>query len=171
MVVNPWKLFVIGAIGTGVVVNLSFLTLSLWSPSIPVESHPYERGLEFQSVIDSRQKISERGWILHPVFSMNKERDASNLPPETSISFEIIEREGGRVPIEMLTLTIVNPIDAKQDRVINFVRSDAGEFKALTTPLFGKLLLTWRFTTNQESFVVAEERYVDFAAASGEKGR
>ena len=159
--VNPWKLFVVGAIGTGVAVNLSFLTLSLWSPSIPVESHPYERGLEFQSVIDSRQKLSERGWSLHPKFSITKEREASNLPPQTMISFEIIDRESNRIPVEMLSLSIVNPTDAKQDRVINFVRSGTGELEALTTPLLGNLLLTWRFTTNQESFVVAEERYVE----------
>lgn len=146
-----------GAIGTCIAVNISFLTLSLRKPSIPVDSHPYESGLQYQQTIDSEQQIGKRGWSVTVKSSPFAETMAQNHDMR-SIFFSITDTSGRFVELSAVTVRAVNPAHPEADTQMQLVRSGLGEWRGTNPLSAGQWLLSWTIMVNQERFSFKEKR-------------
>ena len=157
--VNPWKMFVFVAIGTGVTVNVGFLILALRFPSTPVDSHPYERGLEYQVVIDSKKKLTEYGWTIES--NIKTDEVIGSVENQASpISFRLNDAAQQAIAVEGLTLNIVSVSDSRQDKTLKFMPSNDGAYCSTGDAPRGRLLLRWSFNARGEIFVISEERTI-----------
>jgi|688.fasta_scaffold316679_1 nitrogen fixation protein FixH len=155
--INPWKCFVVGAIGTGIIVNVSFLILSLRKPSIPVDSHPYEEGLKYQENIDSEVEIQRRGWRV--VVQSTPFSDATTEAGERrAVTFSITDATGNPVALSAVALRAVNPALPEADKEMLLVGNSSGEWIGNTPLTPGQWLLSWTFVVNQEKFTLKEKR-------------
>lgn len=157
--INPWKCFVVGGLGTCIVVNVSFLALSLRKPSIPVDSHPYESGLKYQENIDSEGEMLRRGWVLTVRTSPSSELPAGSIVKRV-VAFSIKDGNGEDVILNSVGLRAVNPVNPEADTSISFTKNTSGEWSGPTTLTPGQWLFTWTFMVNQEKFSFKEKRMI-----------
>jgi nitrogen fixation protein FixH len=155
--INPWKCFVFGAIGTCICVNVSFLTLSLRKPSVPVDSHPYEAGLKYQESIDSEEEIRKRGWSI--VVRRSPLLDTlGNSDKGHTVAFSIKDGNGNAVSPTAVALRAINPAHPEADAMMQLVKNSADEWIGSSILAPGQWLLSWKFIVNQEKFSLNEKR-------------
>ena len=158
--INPWKLFVFGAIGTGIVVNVSFLVLSIRKPSIPVESQPYEAGLKYQQTIDSEREFAKRGWVMTVDQQASPEADTQKETTR-SLVFRLQESGGEGVGVNAVSLRAVNPARPDADANVFFLREGEFAWRSSSPLTAGLWLLSWIFEVDGRAFIVNERRVIN----------
>ena len=131
-----------------IAVNMTLLTLATSSSSRSrlIEDQPYERGLEFQKVVDARERFKALGWAL--AVSVRDGR----------LEARLTDRDGVGVPGANVILKAIHPAKPEGDRHLELL--EAASNPGLYTTEFSGPDVRWllRFTIRVGELTVKDEQ-------------
>lgn len=124
------RIFIYLLIFFGVItaVNAVFITKALQSNSGVVHDNPYERGLDYNKILDKREQQKALGWKGKTIFA----EDTSSLV------YSLSDRSGQPVAGAKVVAHMLRPVQKGYDFSVDMVETSPGQYSAaLKLPLKG----------------------------------
>ncbi|MEC4591285.1 MULTISPECIES: FixH family protein [Nitrospirillum] len=120
----PW--IFVGGMGVVIVVNSILIYYAMHSWTGIVTAKPYERGIEYNKVLEAQAQQDALGWV----FDADIEPAADSAKGTGVLTVRITDRDGAVLDGMALTGRLVRPIDIMPDVPLTFTASGNGRYTA-----------------------------------------
>jgi nitrogen fixation protein FixH len=122
---NPWPYAITGFLLFIICFNIWFGITASKGTLPNVEKQTYEKGLEYQKVIDRLNQSRELGWKVEILADITAEK----------IVLKLSDKDNNQLDFDSAVLKLIRPNDASKDKEISFSGPEA-EAKALSSGLW-----------------------------------